>query len=168
MEIIALIITFGLIGAISRGAVLFVQWYRSQSGDSLERVSSNPKLKQVLERLNLAVQALWVFIAILTAAEFESSILNLHAFIICASVGSPVIVYSGMRWVLDLNNWSWWAFIMGLCLTFLGGLSLGNYMHSEQFIGTMAGMISIFCLFSIIGYFPPLLAYAGRRKSSKK
>lgn len=75
MEIIALIITFGLIGAISRGAVLFVQWYRSQSGDSLERVSSNPKLKQVLERLNLAVQALWVFIAILTAAEFESSIL---------------------------------------------------------------------------------------------
>jgi len=167
MEILLTLFTFAVIGGIARAAVIFVQWFKKQSGADIAKLAMRPELNQMCQRLNIAVQTLWVFIALVITAEFESSILNIHTFIIGASVSAPVIVYNGMRWVLDISKWSWWAFAAGLCLLFIGGLPLDGYMHNEQVTGTLSKMILAYCLFNVIGYFPAFLAYIGKRKSSK-
>lgn len=167
MDLIVLLITFGLIGGISRGAIVIVQWYRRQTTDQLIKLSENPIINQIWQRLNLALQMGWVFIAFLIMSKYEDSLLSVHALIISISISSPVIVYSGMRWIRGDDKWSAKAFAAGTLLVVVVSSPLSDYMYESQFIGTLSCIISIFLVFNLIGSCQTLLAYAGHKKSIK-
>lgn len=155
-----------LVGAVLMAGVLVFRLYRNVT--VFKAMSSD--MADLLYRIGLAAQCLWVLVAIVIVSDMSNSVLHLRTMALMGCVLMPVITIHTVNWIIRKRQWH--GAVFAACLLWQGVIASAfrddfqsAYDDKTAFMASM--MMLVFCVFYILQNAQSLWAYISNSLNRK-